>query len=71
MTDLHDALLEGVLGANAVVQDAERRAQRWVHQRNNLTRIAHLNGVRIEDIASAVGQPVATIHEWIGPIDED
>ncbi|ROR79981.1 hypothetical protein SAMN06295974_1876 [Plantibacter flavus] len=71
MTRLYDALLEGVLGANEVVRDAEQRTQRWVNKRNNLTRIAHLNGVPVEDIARAVDQPVSTIHEWIGPLDED
>jgi ABC-type taurine transport system substrate-binding protein len=71
MTKLYDALLEGVLGADEVVRDAEQRTQRWVHKRNNLTRIAHLNGVPVEDIATAVNQPVSTIHEWIGPVEGD
>lgn len=70
MSELHDALLDGVLNANEVVRDAEERTQRWSRQRSHLARVAHLNGVSIEEIAAAVDEAPSTIREWIGPTEE-
>ena len=65
MSELHDALLDGVLNANEVVLDAEARTRRWAKQRNHNARVAYLNGVSIDEIAAGVGLPTSVVRNWV------
>lgn len=71
MSELHDALLDGVLNANEVVLDAEARTRRWAQQRNHNARVAYLNGVSIDEIAAGVGQPASVVREWVAGADRE
>jgi len=71
MSEMHDLLLDGILNANSIVQDAESRRQRLAAQRGYLTRMAHMNGISIEEIANTVGVPDATIRRWMEPSGGD
>lgn len=65
MSRLHNAFIEGIANANEVVLDAEEHAQRWAKRRCHLVRIAHLNGVSIDELATGIGLPAATVQIWL------
>ena len=65
MTEMHDALIKAVANANEVVLDAEKEAQRRTENRAYLANLAQDNGVPIEELAAGLGQPLATVREWV------
>ena len=70
MTEMHDALIKAVANANEVVLDAEKEAQRRTENRAYLANLAQDNGVAIEELAAGLGQPLATVREWVQTASE-
>ncbi|ROR76139.1 hypothetical protein SAMN06295974_3713 [Plantibacter flavus] len=65
MSDMDAAFIDGVRDTNEVFLEAEERALKWARRRSEMTRMAHRNGVSVEDIAAGVGQPPSIVREWL------
>ncbi len=65
MSEVHESLLEDLLKADEFVRDEEARTQLWQEERNQFVRIAVLNGVTVDAIASHLGRPIETVQSWL------
>jgi len=65
MSEVQETLLDNLSKADEFVRDEEARTLLWQQERNQFVRIAVLNGVTVDAIASRLGRPVEIVQSWL------